>query len=173
MTQLDKENKNISQTLAVLQEKAVSMEQRIKEGEKEYSSATRIIECEMAVLTELSQKLSYPRRMLLKDILFSKSISTELSLKPLSPSFWKDLLMLADLKTNGVITYLNENYNCKPKEIHFIALVSLGFSNQIIQHCQNYSNVNTVKNYKSGIIKKITGENKSIGSFIEEYTKNH
>ena len=110
--------------------------------------------------------------MSLKDVLFSKGISTKLSLKPLSPDFWNNLFQVADIKSKGIITYLNNNYDCKPKELKFIALVCFGFSNQIIQQCMDYSNVKTVSNYKSSLLKNITGENKSLDLFIADYMMN-
>ena len=171
MDQLDKENKLITQELNELLKKSCHLEQRVKEGQERDLLANRVIDYEVAVLSELSGNLSIPRKVSLKDVLFLSGTSAKLT-KPLSLEFWKNLSSLADMKTSGLISYLNNNYDCKPKDLRFIALVSLGFSNQLIQHCMNYSNVNTVNNYKSGIIKKITGENKSIYSFIEEYMKN-
>ena len=172
MAQLDKENKLITQELNGLLKKTCHLEQKVKEGQERDLFASRAIDYEVAILSELSGNLSIPRKVSFKDVLFSSGITTKLT-KPLSIEFWEKLSKLADMKTKGIISYLNENYDCKPKDLRFIALVSLGFSNQLIQLCMNYYNANTVNNYKSGIIKKITGENKSIGSFIEEYTKNH
>ncbi|MBO4814377.1 MAG: hypothetical protein J5523_05405 [Muribaculaceae bacterium] len=172
MSQLDKENKMISKSLKDLQEKAKNLERQPIDSHQEKNGTIDLIDSEIAILTELSQKLSYPRKMSLKDVLFSKGISTKLSLKPLSPDFWNNLFQVADIKSKGIITYLNNNYDCKPKELKFIALVCFGFSNQIIQQCMDYSNVKTVSNYKSSLLKNITGENKSLDLFIADYMMN-
>ena len=172
MSQLNKENRSISQTLADLQEKANKLEQKAKENQAEAISADRAIDCEMAILTELKDKLSFPRKLSFRDVLFSHGISTKLTLKPLKPDFWNNLLQVADIKTQGLISYLNDNYDCKPKDLRFISLVTMGFSNQMIQQCMDYSNIKTVNNYKCSIIKRITGKNKSLDSFIADYMKN-
>ncbi len=172
MSRLNRENRSISQTLANLQEKANKLEQKAKENQADAISADRAIDSEMAILTELKEKLSFPRKLSFKDVLFSQGLSTKLTLKPLSPDFWNNLLQVANIKTKGLISYLNNNYDCKPKDLRFISLVSLGFSNQMIQQCMDYSNIKTVSNYKSNIIKNITGENKTLDLFIEDYRKN-
>ena len=172
MSQLDKENKMISKSLKDLQEKAKNLERQPIDSHQQKNGTIDLIDSEIAILTELSQKLSYPRKMSLKDVLFSKGISTKLSLKPLSSDFWNNLFQVADIKSKGIITYLNNNYDCKPKELKFIALVCFGFSNQIIQQCMDYSNVKTVSNYKSSLLKNITGENKSLDLFIADYMMN-
>lgn len=169
MSQLNKENHNISQMLASLQEKANKLEQKAKENQADAIPADRAIDCEMAILTELKDKLSFSRKLSFKDVLFSHGISTKLTLKPLSPDFWNNLLQVANIKTKGLISYLNDNYDCKPKDLHFISLVSLGFSNQIIQQCMDYSNIKTVSAYKSTIIKNITGKNKTLDLFIADF----
>ncbi len=169
MSQLNKENHNISQMLASLQEKANKLEQKAKENQADAIPADRAIDCEMAILTELKDKLSFSRKLSFKDVLFSHGISTKLTLKPLSPDFWNNLLQVANIKTKGLISYLNDNYDCKPKDLHFISLVSLGFSNQIIQQCMDYSNIKTVSAYKSTIIKNITGKNKTLNLFIADF----
>ena len=172
MSRLNRENRSISQTLANLQEKANKLEQKAKENQADAISADRAIDSEMAILTELKEKLSFPRKLSFKDVLFSQGLPTKLTLKPLSPDFWNNLLQVANIKTKGLISYLNNNYDCKPKDLRFISLVSLGFSNQMIQQCMDYSNIKTVSNYKSNIIKNITGENKTLDLFIEDYRKN-
>ena len=171
MSRLNRENRSICQTLANLQEKANKLEQKAKENQADAISADRAIDSEMAILTELKEKLSFPRKLSFKDVLFSQGLSTKLTLKPLSPDFWNNLLQVANIKTKGLISYLNNNYDCKPKDLRFISLVSLGFSNQMIQQCMDYSNIKTVSNYKSNIIKNITGENKTLDLFIEDYRK--
>ncbi len=173
MTQLNKENRNISKSLADLQEKANKLEQKAKENQAETISADRTIDCEMAILTELKDKLSFSRKLSFRDVLFSHGLSTKLSLKPLSLDFWNNLLQVADIKSQGLISYLSDNYDCKPKDLRFISLVSLGFSNQMIQQCMDYSNIKTVNNYKCSIIKRITGKNKSLGLFIADYMQNN
>ena len=172
MSQLNKENRSISQTLADLQEKANKLEQKARVEKANGIAADRAIDCEMAILTELKDKLSFPRKLSFKDVLFSHGMSTKLTLKPLSPVFWNNLLQVADIRTKGLISYLNDNYDCKPKDLRFISLVTMGFSNQMIQQCMDYSNIKTVNNYKCSIIKRITGKNKSLDSFIADYMKN-
>lgn len=169
MSQLNKENHNISHSLADLQEKAKKLEQKAKDNQADAIPADITIDYEMAILTELKDKLSFPRKLSFKDVLFSHGISTKLTLKPLSPDFWNNLLQVADIKTQGLISYLNDNYDCKPKDLRFISLVSLGFSNQMIQQCMDYSNIKTVSAYKSTIIKNITGKNKTLDLFIADY----
>ena len=169
MAELNRENHIISQTLADLQEKADKLEQKAKEENTNGLTADRAIDCEMAILTELKDKLSFPRKLSFRDVLFSHGMSTKLTLKPLSPDFWNNLLQVADIKTKGLISYLNDNYDCKPKELRFVSLVSMGFSNQVIQHCMDYTNIKTVSNYKSSIIKNIIGENQTLDLFIESY----
>ena len=173
MTQLEKENKNISLALIELQEKAKNLELQPMNQRQNKTEIIEYIDSEIAVLTELSQKLSYPRRMSLKDVLFSKGISAKLSLKPLSPDFWNNLFQVADTKSKGLITYLNSNYDCKPKELKFIALVCFGFSNQIIQQCMDYTTIKTVSIYKSNIIKNITGEPMTLNLYIDNHMKNN
>ena len=169
MSQLNKENRSISQTLADLQEKANKLEQKARVEKANGIAADRAIDCEMAILTELKDKLSFPRKLSFKDVLFSHGMSTKLTLKPLSPVFWNNLLQVADIRTKGLISYLNDNYDCKQKDLRFISLVSMGFSNQMIQQCMDYSNIKTVSAYKSTIIKNITGENKTLDLFIADY----
>ena len=91
----------------------------------------------------------------------------------LSDDFWEKMKMSVDGEYNGIVSYVEKEYpSLTLRELRLFTLICAKVSPQIIKMCLNYSNVNSVTNKRTIIIKQKMGLDLSLETFIEKYMKN-
>ena len=94
----------------------------------------------------------------------------ELTRITLSDSFWKKMAFSVNAEYKGVLSFVEKKYeNLTQDELRIFCLLCSGLSPQIIKHCVNFTNANTVTNYRSIIIKRRMGLDMSFEDFLRKY----
>ena len=91
----------------------------------------------------------------------------------LTDKFWDKMKRSVDGEFKGIATFVENNYpNLTLKEKRLFCLLCANISPQIIKLCMNYTNVKSVTNNRSIIIRKKMGLDMTFEEFIDKYMKN-
>ena len=87
----------------------------------------------------------------------------------LKDTFWDNMRKSVDGEYNGIVTYIEKHYpHLNKRDIRFFCLQCAKIPPQLIMLCMNVTNVKTVTNYRSLLIKKM-GHDLSFDDFIDSY----
>ncbi len=130
-----------------------------------------LLACHYALLRELSEKLQCDdRNVSFLTAIFTSRKRYNLTIGKLSKEFWANLEYVVNTGYQGIITHVKQNCpKCSEVDARFIALSCLGFSNEVIKLCLDFTNIKTISSYKTYTMKKLTGKNQNIDDFIKEF----
>lgn len=151
--------------------------------QQEQASATELFKYRLDALNELFNSIKFKsedkQQGKIRDIIPLSSVIMGLSdnysvLKiELSDQFWEKMKRSVDGEYNGIVSFVENKYpELTLKERRLFCLLCANISPQIIRLCMNYSNVKSVTNNRSIIIKKKMGLDMTLEEFRDSYMKN-
>ena len=155
----------------------------LQEKQQEQASATELFKYRLDALNELFNSIKFKsedkQQGKIRDIIPLSSVIMGLSdnysvLKiELSDQFWEKMKRSVDGEYNGIVSFVENKYpELTLKERRLFCLLCANISPQIIRLCMNYSNVKSVTNNRSIIIKKKMGLDMTLEEFRDSYMKN-
>ena len=173
-------SEELEQTLEQLKEKQICA---LQEKQQEQASATELFKYRLDALNELFNSIKFKsedkQQGKIRDIIPLSSVIMGLSdnysvLKiELSDQFWEKMKRSVDGEYNGIVSFVENKYpELTLKERRLFCLLCANISPQIIRLCMNYSNVKSVTNNRSIIIKKKMGLDMTLEEFRDSYMKN-
>ena len=102
-----------------------------------------------------SEKISAIHFKKIKESLFSKVVDNY--------DFWSCIKEIVNIRTNGIISKIEQSGQLSHQDLRFLCLVGCGFSNNSIAILSNYTNVHSISNRK-----RIIAERLQLSSSLED-----
>lgn len=138
-----------------------------------HEEAKSALQAQLAVITEITEKVKmHDTHVGVIKVIFGKYQRVDFEVGNLSDDFWKNLVKAVDGLYNGIFTDLSRKcQHIGSQDKRFFCLVAYGFSNKMIAKCMNYTNVRTVSNRKSTIMKALLNKDINIDAYIADFDK--
>ena len=156
-----------------------SLSERVKQLDQMNASTSALVRCRLEAFQELFDSIRFKAKreedgkkrtiLTMRNILSGMGEQYQIMNVEMNDTFWEKLRTSVDGEFNGIVTFVEQHYpNLTARDLRIFCLVCTNVTPQITKICMNLTNVKTVSNYRSNIMKKI-GLDITFDEFIQKY----